>query len=919
MPLFRLRGRCNRGICFGGSGRQKRAVTASLFLSAAVVSSTVLPPRDDSSNGVGASGWSAFLIATAQAQDASISSPSPIRLKSRAYTPEASLSALDAADAQQSRHLLVQFKVNYRSVGKAELSAHGLRLLRYVPDHTWIAALEPGAASSPLLRERLAWVGTLSAEDKVPPRFLSGDFGTWAFQPDGRIELRVRLHDDVAGPAREAARERLQALGAEVIAPLPIFPGYTVRVADSRIFEMAELDEVLWISEGLPVPEAENDGLRARIGANEAQAAPYDLSGAGVNAGISDGGTIFPHTDFASRLTQVEADASVNAHGTHVTGTFVGDGALSESQGGTPFAWRGVAPGAHIYAWDFYDDVIGEMKDAAGTYAVDVHNDSWGYGVAAANCSVYGDYDFIAPDLDSLVLGAGGRPMTIVFSAGNERDDGDCPLVEGGYGCINPPKPAKNILVVGATNSDNDTMTDFSSWGPVDDGRIRPDVTAPGCEDGGERFIRSTLPNQTYGGNGWCGTSMATPAVSGTVALLLEAFRARHGGPDPAPSLMKAILCATATDLGNPGPDYVFGHGRINTRAAAKAILGDTQFQFEISQDEVLEFPFHVPGGLISIPRLTVVIAWDDPDAVPNALPALVNDIDLVLIDPVGQEVRPWTLDPSLPSLPAVRGVDSLNNVENVSVDSPTPGNWVARVIGTNVPEGPQLVSLAGFDLDAPAMPDSFTVANPTPTSLELTWIDDRPVDYTGTLIVRIDDGSEWDGPAHGEFFLEGQEVEPGVTVIYQRTEDHSAVPWVDTGLEPGTTYHYAAYTFDDARTYSPAAIGEGTTQGTSSAESSPERLAFGIGAPRPNPASPRDGSVVLSFGLSQPGSAELRLFDPSGRLIRTLVDASLPAGPHVISWDGRDSAGRIVPSGVYFCELRSGGQRASRHISWIR
>ena len=918
MPLFRLRARRSRGICVGQSGRRP-AIAASLLLVASVLASNVSPSAISSSHVFRVSGLRTFLVATAVAQDAPLTSPSPVRLKSGAYIPEASLSALDAIDATQPRHILVQFKESYRALRKAELSAHGLRLLRYVPDHTWIAALEPGASSDPILRERLSWVGTLAAEDKVPPRFLSGDFGTWAFQPDGRIELRVRLHDDIEGPAREVARQRLTAMGAEILAPLPIFPGYTVRVADSRILELADLDEVLWISEGLPVPEVENDGLRARIGANEAQAAPYNLTGAGVNAGIADGGTIFPHTDFASRLTQVETDASVNAHGTHVTGTLVGDGTLSESQGGAPFAWRGVATAAQIFAWDFFYDVVSEMKVAAGDFAVDVHNDSWGYGVGGGNCGIYGDYDFIAPDLDSLVLGAGGRPMTVVFSAGNERDDGDCPLVEGGYGCINPPKPAKNILVVGATNSDNDTMTEFSSWGPVDDGRLRPDVTAPGCEDAGEGFIRSTLPNQLYGGNGWCGTSMATPAVSGSVALLLEAFRTRHGGPDPAPSLMKAMLCATATDLGNPGPDYIFGHGRINTRAAAKAILGDTQFQFQISQDEVVEFPFHVPGGLISIPRLTVLIAWDDPDAVPNAQPALVNDIDLLLIDPIGQEVRPWVLNPALPSLPAVRGVDSLNNVENVGIDSPIAGTWVARVIGTNVPEGPQLVSLVGFDLDAPATPDSFAVANPTSTSLNLTWIDDRPVDYTGTLIVRIDDGFEWDGPSHGDFFLEGQVVEPGVKVIYQRIEDHSTIPWVDPDLLPGTTYRYAAYTFDDARTYSPAAIGEGTTQGTSSAESSPEQLAFGIGAPRPNPASPRDGSVVLSFGLSQTGSAGLRLFDPSGRLIRTLVDAPLPAGSHVISWDGRDSAGRIVPSGIYFCELRSGGQRASRHISWIR
>jgi hypothetical protein len=336
-----------------------------------------------------------------------------------------------------------------------------------------------------------------------------------------------------------------------------------------------------------------------------------------------------------------------------------------------------------------------------------------------------------------------------------------------------------------------------------------------------------------------------------------------------------------------------------------------------VNQDDVVEFPFHVPGGLISIPRLTIVIAWDDPDAAPNAQPALVNDIDLILIDPNLQELRPWVLDPALPSLPAVRGVDSLNNVENVSVDSPAAGQWIARVTGANVPEGPQLVSIVGFDLDAPAMPDSFTVANPTATSLELTWIDDRPVDYAGTLVARLDDGVIWDGPANGESFLEGQIVESGVTVIYQRTEDHSTTPFVDQGLLPDTTYQYVAYSFDDARTYSPAATGEGATQSVASAEDPEAEYVFGLGTPHPNPAN--GGGVGLTFGLSRSGSARLRVFDPSGRLVRTLVDATLPAGAHVTSWDGRDAAGRLVPSGVYFYELRSSGERATRQISWIR
>ncbi|MCA9728927.1 MAG: S8 family serine peptidase, partial [Candidatus Eisenbacteria bacterium] len=713
-------------------------------------------------------------------------------------------------------------------------------------------------------------------------------------------------------------RARLIDLGAEIVAPLPTFPGFTLRISDSQIFAMAGLDAVLWISEGLPVPESENDGVRVRIGVEDVQAPPYSLSGAGVITALADGGTVFPHQDFASRFTQVETDAAVAAHSTHVTGTMAGDGALSASRGGAPLAWRGMAPAAQIFGWDYFDDVISEMRDAAGTYAVQVHNDSWGYGVGASNCDIFGDYDFIAPDLDSLVLGSGGRPMTIVFSAGNERDDADCPLTEGGYGCINPPKPAKNILVVGATNSDDDTMTEFSSWGPVDDGRIRPDVCAPGCENGGEGYIHSTLNNDTYGGPGWCGTSMAAAAASGSVALLYEAYNGRYG-EFSFPSMLQAMLCDTAVDLGNAGPDYRFGHGRINVRAAARAILADTQVAFDVSQDDVIEFPFHVPGGLIGLPRLVIVLAWDDPDGAPNADPALVNDLDLVLVDPEGTEIRPWVLDPALPSLPAVQGVDSLNNVENISVTTPTPGTWSARVLGTNVPEGPQLASIVGFDLYPPESPDSFEVVGPTPVSLGLTWMQDVPVDFTGNLIVRLEGGAVWDGPVDGQIFSEGEVIEPGVTVIYRRNEDHATVPFVDSGLDPATTYGYVAYAFDDMRTYSPGITTEGTTGSPTSVDPSDSAPRFFLDRPRPNPAGLGDDRVDVLFGLGVAGPARLAIYDPAGRLVRMLVDETLPAGTHSVSWNGRDERGHRVSSGIFFYRLQTGGDRETRQVSWIR
>src|SRR6185295_1088189 len=127
-------------------------------------------------------------------------------------------------------------------------------------------------------------------------------------------------------------------------------------------------------------------------------------------------------------------------------------------------------------------------------------------------------------------------------------------------------------IVVGAINSNDNSMTNFSSWGPVDDGRLRPDVVAPGCQTNGDNTVTSTAfadPNNngvldagettnTY--TGMCGTSMATPAVAGTLALVIQQWRATMGaGTRPLPHTAKALLAHTATDLGNVGPDFANG------------------------------------------------------------------------------------------------------------------------------------------------------------------------------------------------------------------------------------------------------------------------------------------------------------------------------------------------------------------------
>ena len=349
-----------------------------------------------------------------------------------------------------------------------------------------------------------------------------------------------------------------------------------------------------------------------------------------------------------------------------------------------------------IISYDWDDNIL-EHDDAIDTYNIDLSQNSWGYDVSSSldNCDLYGDYDFDAPDYDDIVRGGLGKRVAIIFAAGNERNDGDCGIdARGGYSCLGPPATAKNIIAVGAINSNDDSMTGLSSWGPVDDGRTKPDLVAPGCQTGGDAGITSTIPDDTYGV--MCGTSMAAPVVSGICSLMIQKFQDLNEA-DLLPSTIKAVLVNTAEDLGNTGPDYSYGFGKVNAKAAADAVIAGSYDEGEFDGPNGIEtYTFSVPSDT---PKLQITLAWDDFPGAVNADPALVNQLDLVLYDPNDNIYRPWELTPSTPEANAIEchlsEPDEINNVEQITINSPASGTWTAYVVGAAIPEYPQTYSLA--------------------------------------------------------------------------------------------------------------------------------------------------------------------------------------------------------------------------------
>ncbi len=461
------------------------------------------------------------------------------------------------------------------------------------------------------------------------------------------------------------------------------------------------------------------------------------LLGGGVTVGVWDAGSVrATHREFDDRVALMNS-AAIDLHATHVAGTVAAAGVTASA--------RGMAPLAHVDSYDWNSDKS-EMAsrgaaapDEAG--ALYLSNHSYGYvagwrfmggnanprfvwygGENNAEEAAFGAYNWAARDSDALAYSA---PYYLMFrSAGNDGMDnpsnGDSVALKpggstvtydssvhpagdsvyrGGYDTISYDSVAKNVMTVGAVH---DAVTDgardltkaamagFSSWGPTDDGRIKPDIVANGV----------TLYSTSSGGDAayttMSGTSMSSPSAAGSAALLVELYGTLFPGGAMRASTLKGLLIHTADDLGNPGPDYRFGWGLINTAAAAALIrdFAENPLTRRITEDTLTSGdPVHrhefVWDGETPV-RAT--LSWTDPagsatSAHDSRLPNLVNNLHLTVEGPEGEVFYPYvmpfvgTWTQASMSLPATSGVNNTDNLNQVYIAAPpSPGVYTAVV-----------------------------------------------------------------------------------------------------------------------------------------------------------------------------------------------------------------------------------------------
>lgn len=250
---------------------------------------------------------------------------------------------------------------------------------------------------------------------------------------------------------------------------------------------------------------------------------------------------------------------------------------------------------------------------------------------------------------------------------------------------------SKNVLTVGAIwdlqygyNDPTDIIiARFSSWGPTDDGRIKPDIVANGTA------LRSTdfLSDSSY--YHLSGTSQAAPNVTGSLALLQLHYQNNHNGQSMKAATLKALVLHTADkESTDPGPNYRCGWGLLNTTTAAEMISKDQNDDFVIQELSLIEnTPYSITVHSNGIEPLFATIVWTDPPGTPPdpqlnpTTPMLVNDLDLrITRNSDGQIFYPWRLVPQNPSLAATHGDNSLDNVEQVYIETPTHGDYTVTV-----------------------------------------------------------------------------------------------------------------------------------------------------------------------------------------------------------------------------------------------
>ena len=677
----------------------------------------------------------ATLMITAQAHAGDTLYLKAATIRTQAFAP----SQMKLLVRSETNYFVVQFNEPINALDKKNLTTLGARIIRYLPDDALVVVVNP--KELPTIAKSSAAIHSImpfdpswkeSAELTAPSVFSAGDVQKYL----------VRIFP---GESDSKAASEVASIGGVKVETVS---GRSLAIFATRaaVEKIADVDAVEWIQrypevETLnaklaepPVPGAQGDysdltGYESGTKIMNFDAAyARGFNGKGQIASMADTGLDTGdinniHQDFNGRIPEghifglfAKTWGDPMGHGTHVSGSVVGDGAASGGK------IRGGAYGAKFVPEGMWSPMLSNLSVPpkladlfTKSYAsgARIHTNSWGSPRSP------GEYEAMAQQVDEYT--AAHPDMLILFAAGNSGEDKD---KDGRIdpGSLGPPSTAKNCLTVGASEnlvlvggiqkplkelrtgavswpveplassklSDNPRgLAAFSSRGPTTDGRTKPEIVSPGTNILSTRSSdKAAEPlwgayNDKYVWAG--GTSMATPLTAGAATVVRQYLVEDRKIATPSAALIKAVLMHTATDL-YPGhfgeigkaagqeivthrPNNDEGYGLTNMDKAtdlSKSLIVDEQTGLATGETQVYPVKVSAAG------KLTATLVYTDAPGSAGAAKALVNDLDLVLVDGAGKEM---TLN------------DHINNNEMIET-AVVPGNYEIRVKGFSVPQG---------------------------------------------------------------------------------------------------------------------------------------------------------------------------------------------------------------------------------------
>ena len=606
----------------------------------------------------------------------------------------------DHFDIDNTRFAIVQLVEHDYTLFEELITRLGLVDLDYIPDDSYLVRLPADSSAALSAIEELSSHPSIRAVVvqhpgwRVNSDLMQISLDAFSGIPVPAIDVDVTPAGDLSIEQIEGLQEHLSSTGAEEVR------------CDAWLCQVKGIDPVWMIV-------LANDGriLFTEPSSNLVLANDYarniaridevvnnhnsGLDGTGEVAAISDSGLDSDHGDFTGRLLTIynnfgpdNSGADMNSgHGTHVAGIMLGDGSGDST-------YQGMAPATTFQFYQLEHDQSGQLARWGSLYdmfrhsrqqSAGVHSNSWG----AENMG--GQYTSDSRSADAFMDDYGD--YTVLFAAGNDGASGQT--------TVSPPSTAKNVLTVGASTTGRPftasvgQVASFSSQGNTLDGRIKPDIVAPGVQICSARAEEAQYPagascsNARHGNNDPMymkadGTSAATPVAAGATVLVRQFLRDHMNVNQPRSDLIRAILINGAKDLGSADiPNSDEGWGQLDLQRSIYPTSGILALNTFFDQNQSLTpgysylYTYGIDGGY----GFSVTLVWNDREGSSSASqssPRLVNNLNLLVTAPDGTSYKGNVFSNGFSTTGGT--YDALNNVERVKVGSTQSGNWTIQV-----------------------------------------------------------------------------------------------------------------------------------------------------------------------------------------------------------------------------------------------